>query len=122
MVKSGRPKAMKSGKAYLSTLEEYVEYCKENGRLVNIAGFCRYAGITRETYYRLKDYYPQEYDLAEAIIEDEVLNANGVNATIRIAYLNNKYDYKGYVRNFPIEHQHRMTIEELFKDIEQDAE
>lgn len=86
--------------------EEYVKSCKEiekNGegevaqkkktsKFPNLAGFCRYLGISREKYERLSKKYPEEFGKLEAIFEDEALNSD-VSASVITAYLKRRLGY-----------------------------
>lgn len=73
---------------------EYIEYCETNEKMINIAGFCRYARLTRETFYKQKEYYPDTYMYIQEIIEDETLNDDKRATPIVMMYLKNKFNYK----------------------------
>ena len=94
MAGRGRPRTFKSGEELLNKLNEYVEYCEENEKMVNIAGFCRFLGIHRQRYWEQKEYYPDEFLIAEEILEDETLNNRKNPVPIVIMYLKNKFNYK----------------------------
>ncbi len=86
--------------------EEYVTSClseKQNGegetsqkkkttRFPNVAGFCRYLGISRDKYERISKKYPEEFGELEAILEDEALNSD-VSASVLTAYLKKRLGY-----------------------------
>ena len=86
--------------------EEYITSClfeKQNGegetsskkkttRFPNVAGFCRYLGISRDKYERISKKYPEEFGELEAILEDEALNSD-VSASVLTAYLKKRLGY-----------------------------
>jgi len=94
--KRGRGQARKfeSAEEFENTFNEYIEYCELNERMVNIAGFCRYARMTRETFYNQKEYYFDTYMYIQETIEDETLNDNKRATPIVMMYLKNKFNYK----------------------------
>jgi len=90
-VARGKPRAFKDAKAFEDKFIEYIEYCRENKRFSNIAGFCAYCHITRDTFYAQKEYYSDTYNIVNDILEDEVLQDNTYRAQL---YLKNKFGYK----------------------------
>lgn len=86
--------------------EEYITSCKaaeksgetenaskkKSAKFPNVAGFCRYLGISREKYERLSKKYPEEFGKLEAILEDEALNSD-VSASVLTAYLKRRLGY-----------------------------
>jgi hypothetical protein len=87
----GRPRAFETAEAFESKFKEYIEYCVDKKRFANIAGFCAYCHITRETLYKQKEYYSDSYNKVMDILEDEVLQDNTYRAQL---YLKNKFGYK----------------------------
>ena len=87
----GKPRAFKDAKAFESKFIEYITYCRENKRFANIAGFCAYCHIVRDTFYAQKEYYSDTYTIVNDILEDEVLQENTYRAQL---YLKNKFGYK----------------------------
>jgi hypothetical protein len=90
MAGRGKPRAFKDAKAFEDKFIEYIEYCRENKRFSNIAGFCAYCHITRDTFYAQKEYYSDTYNIVNDILEDEVLQDNTYRAQL---YLKNKFGY-----------------------------
>jgi hypothetical protein len=88
--KRGKPRAFKTAEEFENKFMEYIEYCRENKRFSNIAGFCAYCHITRETFYKQKEYYSDTYNIVNDILEDEVLQDNTYRAQL---YLKNKFGY-----------------------------
>lgn len=91
MAGRGKPRAFKDAKAFEDKFIEYITYCRENKRFSNIAGFCAYCHITRDTFYAQKEYYSDTYNIVNDILEDEVLQDNTYRAQL---YLKNKFGYK----------------------------
>ena len=81
------------GKLY----NDYLEHCKaEKLLLPNIAGFCVYADISRETYYEWRDNKHKGFsDTIKRIdksLEDHALQCK--DAAKSIFYLKNKFGYR----------------------------
>ena len=86
--------------------EEYINSChterangegeapqkKKTVKFPNVAGFCRYLGISREKYERISKKYPEEFGELEAILEDEALNSD-ISASVLTAYLKKRLGY-----------------------------
>ena len=89
----GKPRAFETEEIFKSKFMEYLEHCKQEKKMANIAGFCAYNWITRETFYKQQEYYSDTFNKIQEILEDTTLNAD-INDTFRIFYLKNKFDYK----------------------------
>lgn len=87
----GRPKSFATAEAFENKFMEYIEYCIEKKRFANIAGFCAYCHITRDTFYMQKEYYSDSYNIMNDVLEDEVLQDNSYRSQL---YLKNKFGYK----------------------------
>lgn len=90
----GQPRTFKDSNEFYNTFIEYIEDCKIREKLPNIAGFCRWCNINRDTYYAQKEYYSDTFKNIEEILEDEALNNKFTNDTLKIFYLKNKCGYK----------------------------
>lgn len=90
----GQPRAFKTDEEFYNKFIEYVEYCNKEQRLPNVAGFCVYADINRDTFYNQKEYYYDTYKKVNEILEDEALNNKYINDTLKIFYMKNKCGYK----------------------------
>lgn len=88
------PRAFKTEVEFVNAVKEYVGYCVANDRLPNVAGFCVWRDINRDTFYAQKEIYPDTYKKVNDIFEDEALNTGAVNDTLKIFYLKNKCGYK----------------------------
>ncbi len=113
--------------------EEYIANCrsadnlregesaskKKSSRFPNVAGFCRYLGISREKYELLSKKYPEEFGKLEAILEDEALNSD-VSASVLTAYLKRRLGYSDSEKSEKTEldtGQMRLIFEhDIFKD------
>ena len=91
MAGKGRPKAFATEKDFEQKFLDYIEHCRKNKRFANIAGFCAYCHIVRDTFYAQKEYYSDTYNIIMDILEDEVLQENTYRAQL---YLKNKFGYK----------------------------
>ncbi len=79
-----------SGRKLLSRIEEYIEECRaadsKKPIFANVAGFCRFAGISVANYHALRSKFPTEFENAGAFFEDAALNS-GATATLVGMYL-----------------------------------
>lgn len=91
--KKGKPRRFKNDKMFKDEFMAYIKQCKEKNLLANIAGFCVYSDINRDTYYAQKEHYPDTFKKIELILEDYTINAN-INDTFKIFYMKNKFNYK----------------------------
>ena len=113
----GRPRRWADAEAYEKDINEYLQECEANGKLANIAGFCVFADITRETYYAQKEYYSDTYKKNEDKLENYALNHDMAPA-VKIFYLKNKCGYRDQQeikQNVTVE---RSPIDELVQSIE----
>ena len=90
----GQPRSFKTEKEFEDKVKEYIEYCKKEERLPNVAGFSVYANINQDTFYAQKEYYSETFKKVNDMLEDEALNNKFVNDTIKIFYMKNKCNYK----------------------------
>ncbi len=75
--------------------DEYVVHCRKEKRFVNIAGFCNYVNIHRDTFYEYKNHKHLYSDVTKKIeqrIEEEVFESK-LSPPERIFYLKNKFGY-----------------------------
>ena len=75
-------------------MRDYIEYCVAGKRMPNIAGFCAFKDITRETFYKQNEYYSDTYKKARDLLEDGVINTNAdINDALKIFYMKNTFGY-----------------------------
>ena len=72
---------------------EYLDYCKGKERLANIAGFCVYCRMNRDTYYAQKDYYSDTFSLTDCVLEDEAINCKSIGDSFKKYYMSNKFNW-----------------------------
>ena len=109
-------RAFKNAQELQDKMLEYIDYCKKEERLPNIAGFCVYADINRDTFYAQKEYYSDTYKKTQEILEDEALNNKFTNDTLKIFYLKNKCGYKDrqeISNDITINPYDELSVEEL---------
>lgn len=70
-------------------LKSYVKRCSDESarRLPNAAGFCRFAGITREDFFNLSKSYPLIFDIAQSTFLDEALNTKIPNSAAYMSFI-----------------------------------
>lgn len=98
--------------------ENYLYECNVRLRFVNIAGFCVYAGISRQTYYTYKkdERYASLINYFEDVMEDEALNYR--NDKISTLYLKNKFGYADKVES---RNMNTTSIEAFISSLDDDG-
>lgn len=98
--------------------EEYLTDCNIRLRFVNIAGFCVFAGISRQTYYTYKndERYSSLISYFEDVMEDEALNYR--NDKISTLYLKNKFGYADKVES---RNMNTTSVEAFINSIDDDG-
>ena len=94
MADKGRPKAFKTAEEFKETFTNYIKKCEAKKELPNIAGFCVYADINRDTFYAQKEYFSDTYKKVNEMLEDATINSKEINDTFKIFYMKNKFDYR----------------------------
>jgi len=98
---SGKVKyrAKYSGRRLLHLAECYILKChgedvpEDERRFPNVAGFCRFLGISRRSYEKLGLLYPEEVGVIEAAFEDEALNSVELSVSLLNIYLKARLGY-----------------------------
>lgn len=79
-----------TGKKLILKIKEYIDEChnadSKKPIFANVAGFCRFAGISVNDFLKLKRQFPTEFENAGAYFEDAALNSNAT-ATLVGMYL-----------------------------------
>ena len=83
----------KDEKTFKDTFTKYIKKCKEKEELPNIAGFCVFCDMHRDTFYAQEEYYSDTFKKIQDILENATINAR-INDTFKIFYLKNKFGYK----------------------------
>lgn len=92
----GRPRAFKDALEYQNKFKEYIDHCIAQKRFPNIAGFCVFMDITRDTFYAQKEYYSDTHNKVRNMLEDEVLQHNTYMAQL---YIKNTFGLTDKVEN-----------------------
>jgi len=87
-------RAFETKEDFINKFKEYVIDCKSKRNLPNVAGFCVYCDINRDTFYAQEEYYSDTYKKVNDILEDATINARDINDTFKIFYMKNKFGYK----------------------------
>lgn len=116
------PRIFKNDEEFKQKFIEYINYCNEKQRLPNVAGFCVYCDINRDTFYAQQDYYSDTFKKINDMLEDEALNNKYINDTLKIFYMKNKCGYKDKIEN-ENQTQGKITIvNSLPKDDENESD
>lgn len=108
MAGKGQPRAFETEEIFKAKFIEYIEDCNSKDKLPNVAGFCAFNWITRETFYAQKNYYSDTYKKIQELLEDSALNAN-IAPAVKIFYLKNKFK-DSYKDKQEIEHSGEQTV------------
>ena len=115
----GRPRSFTTEQDFKNKFDEYIDYCIKNEKLANIAGFCVFSDITRETFYNQEQYYFDTYKKIQNLLEDYTINAK-INDTFKIFYMKNKFNYRDRQEidqniNANVNSYKELSVEELKK-------
>jgi hypothetical protein len=113
----GQPRKFKTAQEFQSKFDDYLQDCIEKERLANIAGFCVFADMDRQTYYNQKDYYFDTFKKIENALEDHTINAK-IHHTFKIFYMKNKFNYRDrheIDNQVSVNNYKELSIEELKK-------
>ena len=92
-VSKGQPRAFKDSKEFEEKFITYIQHCKDIDYLSNVAGFCRFCRITRETFYKQKEYYSDTFNIIQLILEDEGINNKTIGDSFKKYYMANKFNW-----------------------------
>ena len=87
-------RTFKTDKDFENKFKEYINYCHDNERMPNVAGFSVYANINQDTFYAQRDYYSETFKKVNDMLEDEAINNHTLNDARIIFYMKNKCGYK----------------------------
>lgn len=76
----------------LVSAEAYIKECIEEKRLPNLAGLCRYLGISVEDFGQLPESYHGQVAKIRDALEDEALNSN-LSPSLLGSYLKHRLGY-----------------------------
>lgn len=106
----GHPRSFPTKEDFLNKFTEYLDSCISTEQLPNIAGFCWYCKITRETFYNQQDYYFDTYKQIIDALESAALNHKAT--AMGIFYLKNKFGYRDRIETENVNLNHEMSEEE----------
>ena len=106
----GQPRVFETSKEFYDKALNYVEWCNVSERLANIAGFCAFTRINRDTYYQQKEYYSDTFNEVESLFEDSALNHKAT--AMGIFYLKNKFKYRDKIETENVNLNYEMSEEE----------
>lgn len=92
-------RAKYTGRRLLHLAERYILDCHGGGgdegkkRFPNVAGFCRFLGVSHKRYEELGELYPEEIGVIEAAFEDEALNSDQLSVSLLSLYLKARLGY-----------------------------
>lgn len=113
----GHPRSFKDEQEFIDTFNRYIA-TREEGELANVAGFCVYADINKDTFYAQKEYYSDAFKKVNNILEDKTINNRAINDTFKIFYMKNKFGYKDRQEieaNVSNNEYSKLSLEELKK-------
>ena len=110
IIGKGQPRIFKDDQAFYDMAKSYIIMCKDETQLANIAGFCVYCDMTRESYYKQKEYYSDTFKKVENMLESAALNHPAT--AMGIFYLKNKFGFRDKIETENINLNHDMTEDE----------
>jgi hypothetical protein len=92
---AGNSPKIESNEKLEQLFNDYLSYCADTSKMPNIAGFCRFCDIHRDTYYNYKEnIYIDTIKKIENCLEDETINTKAASDIMKIFYMKNKFGYK----------------------------
>jgi hypothetical protein len=86
----GQPRKFKTELEFQESFIRYLTFCNNQDpkRIPNIAGYCVFNDITRDTYYKQEEYYSDSFAKTRMALEDAIVN---IKDTIRSIFLSKVY-------------------------------
>ena len=106
-------RAFKTDKEFEDKFVEYLNRCKVEKELPNIAGFSVFAEIDRDTFYAQQEYYSDTYKRVNDMLEDRTINSKDINDTFKIFYMKTKFGYKDKQESVSV----NMSYEDYLKKV-----
>jgi len=104
-------RAFKDAQEFKDKFTEYTEECTIKEKLPNIAGFCWYCDIHRDTFYAQEEYYSDTFKKIQSALEDCAINHKATS--MGIFYLKNKFGYVDKVETSNTNHNVNEDVTEL---------
>lgn len=76
----------------LPLTETYIDHCIENHRMPNLAGLCRFLGISMASFERLSESHREQIARIRDALEDEALNSD-MSPSLLSGYLKKRLGY-----------------------------
>ena len=70
----GKPRRWGDENALMTDFKAYIDHCLLKHLLPNVAGFCTFCAVVRDTFYETRNYYPDTYALVRQALEDTTVN------------------------------------------------
>lgn len=113
----GKPRFFKSGKMLINKAKEYIDVCETRGKFANIAGFCVYCDINKDTYYACSEYYPEDFSKVCDLLEDSVLNSDVKKSQMAIFYLKNRHGYRDKIETENVNTNKNIDLSKVSDEI-----
>lgn len=89
--RGGRPRAFATAEEFIESFADYIHKCMKHDQIPNVAGFCAFSDITRETFYHQQELYSDAYQKVRQVLEDRTVNSK--NIPMSIFLLKNHFNY-----------------------------
>ena len=70
----GKPRKFQSEDGFQQAFVDYIEHCVTQKLQPNVAGFCVFCDMTKDTFYSQREYYPDCYQKVRSALEDTLVN------------------------------------------------
>ena len=87
----GKPRSFETEEEFQDVFSQYLYSCMQYDQIPNVAGFCVFADIHRQTFYDCEKHYPDSWQKAKDCLEDRTLNVK--NTAMGIFLLKNQFGY-----------------------------
>lgn len=115
-------RAFKTANDFENKFKEYIDYCRVNERMPNVAGFAVYADINQDTFYAQREYYSEAFKKVNDMLEDEAINNHTLNDARVIFYMKNKCGYKDKIETENTTQGKVTIVNSLPKDDEDESD
>lgn len=107
---------------FINTFRLYIQKCekktkKKKPKFPNVAGFCVFCDINRDTFYAQKEYYSDTFKKINDILENATINSDAASDTFKIFYLKNKFGYRDKIENVNVETSYEDYLKRVDGDV-----
>ena len=110
----------KSAKEFENEFLKYLNNCKKYEKLPNVAGFCVFEDMNRDTFYTQEELYSDTFKKINDMLEDEALNCKCLSDGRVIFYMKNKCGYKDKQEIDTTSSNRIEIINDLPSDVDED--